>query len=194
MSTALWKEIQSFVGIAADGIPGPTRRRTRSQPSSGSRSAPAPRRSTRAPRRTSPPWCRPRQAKAREWLARCRAEGINVKVICGLRSNAEQAALYAQGRTAPGPKVTNAKPGYSWHNFGVAWDFVVFDDRGQPLWDSPLMDRCGAIGEDLGLEWGGRWTNPQDKPHLQLKLGISLAEARQRVADGKWPGSGALLG
>ena len=41
------------------------------------------------------------------------------------------------------------------------------------------------LGEELGLEWGGRWQSPQDKPHLQLKMGITLAEARQRVKDGK---------
>lgn len=182
MSTALWKEIQSFVGVIADGIPGPITAGavaaklglTRPDPTFDARSEKNI--ATLVPRA---------QAKAREWLTRCRAEGIAVKVICGTRSNAEQAALYAKGRTAPGPKVTNAKPGYSWHNFGVAWDFVVFDPDGQPLWDSPLMDRCGKIGEDLGLQWGGRWKGFVDKAHLQLKLGISLAEARRRVADGK---------
>ena len=107
-----------------------------------------------------------------------------MKVISGLRTYEEQAALYAKGRTAPGPKVTNAKPGYSWHNFGVAWDFVVFDSNGQPLWNSPLMTRCGKIGEELGLEWGGRWKF-QDKPHLQLKTGLSLAQARRRLRDNK---------
>ena len=100
------------------------------------------------------------------------------------RALGRRAALYAQGRTKPGAKVTNAQPGYSWHNFGVAWDLVVFDEGGQPLWDSPLMDRCGVFGEGLGLEWGGRWKF-QDKPHLQLKTGLTLAQARQRVADGK---------
>ena len=53
-----------------------------------------------------------------------------MKVICGTRTYDEQAELYAQGRTKPGPKVTNSPPGYSWHNFGVAWDFVVFDATG----------------------------------------------------------------
>jgi peptidoglycan L-alanyl-D-glutamate endopeptidase CwlK len=125
------------------------------------------------------------QRKAREWLARCLGEKINVKIICGTRTWKEQAELYAKGRTAPGPKVTNAKSGYSWHNFGVAWDFVVFDAKGQPLWESPMMTRCGEIGESLGLEWGGRWKGIKDTPHLQFKTGLSLAEARQRVSDGK---------
>ena len=181
MSRALWKKIQSFLGIAADGVPGDQTANAVAtklgivQPLSTFDARSEKNIATLVP---------PAQAKAREWLTRCRAEGINVKVICGLRTYAEQAELYAKGRTAPGPKVTNARPGYSWHNFGVAWDFVVFDTNGQPLWDSPLMDRCGVIGEGLGLEWGGRW-KAVDKPHLQLKTGLTLAEARQRVKDGK---------
>ena len=62
---------------------------------------------------------------------------------------------------------------------------MVFDEPGQPLWDSPLMDRCGRIGEELGLEWGGSWKQFMDRAHLQLRMGISLAEARQRVKDGR---------
>ena len=126
------------------------------------------------------------QEKASEWLLKCLEEGINVKVICGTRTYAEQAGLYAKGRTEPGPKVTNARPGYSWHNFGVAWDFVVFDAKGQPQWESPLMERCGRIAESLGLEWGGSWKGFQDTPHVQLKTGRTLAEARQLVEDGGW--------
>ena len=126
------------------------------------------------------------QIKAREWLTKCLWKGINVKVICGTRSYQEQAALYAQGRTKPGPKVTNSPPGYSWHNFGVAWDFVVFDSTGQPQWESPLMGVCGKLAESFGLEWGGRWKNFPDTPHIQLKMDCTLAEARQRVTDGKW--------
>ena len=182
MSKDLWKKIQSFLGIAVDGIPGKQTANAVATklgiivPTSTFDSRSERNIATLVPRA---------QAKAREWLARCRAEGINVKVICGLRTYGEQAALYAKGRTVPGPKVTNAKPGYSWHNFGMAWDFVVFDANGQPLWDSPLMDRCGVIGEELGLEWGGRWKRFQDKPHLQLKTGLTLAQARQLRSDGE---------
>ena len=181
MSKALWKKIQSLLGIAADGIPG--NQTANAVATKLGLNAPPPAFDARSEKNIAT-LLPAAQAKAREWLTRCRAEGINVKVIEGTRSYEEQAALYAQGRTKPGAKVTNAQPGYSWHNFGVAWDFVVFDEGGQPLWDSQLMDRCGALGEALGLEWGGSWKF-QDKPHLQLKTGLTLAQARQRVAAGK---------
>jgi len=126
------------------------------------------------------------QAKAREWLLKCLEAGINVKIICGTRTYQEQAVLYAKGRTTKGPKVTNARPGYSWHNFGVAWDFVVFDAKGQPQWESPLMAKCGRIAESLGLEWGGGWKGFQDTPHIQLKTGHTLVEARQLMSESRW--------
>lgn len=188
MGATLWKTIQASIGITADGIPGPKTAAAVADKLGISTAPPVPTGITfdsRSEKNIATLIPRAREA-ARQWLARSLAEGINVKVICGLRTWQEQDELYAQGRTAPGPKVTNARAGYSWHNFGVAWDFAVFDATGQPQWESPLMKRCGEIGEDLGLEWGGRWTSPQDTPHLQLKTGLTLAEARQRVKDGKW--------
>jgi peptidoglycan L-alanyl-D-glutamate endopeptidase CwlK len=40
-------------------------------------------------------------------------------LISGNRTYAEQDALYAKGRTTTGPVVTNARAGYSNHNFGI---------------------------------------------------------------------------
>ena len=189
MGKTLWKKIQAFVGVAADGIPGPITAGAIADRLGIGTPKPAPKPPTiefdKRSEKNLATLVPNARRKARAWLRKCREAGINVKIICGTRTYEEQAALYAKGRTASGKKVTNARPGYSWHNFGVAWDFVVFDAKGQPVWDSPLMDRCGEIGEELGLEWGGSWKRFVDKPHLQLKMGISLAEARQRMKDGK---------
>ena len=46
-----------------------------------------------------------------------------------LRTFAEQDALYAQGRTKGGLKVTNAKGGQSYHNYGLAIDIVLLVDK-----------------------------------------------------------------
>ena len=119
-------------------------------------------------------------------------KGIAIKLISGLRSYEEQAALYAKGRTKPGPKVTNAPPGYSNHNFGLAFDIGVFQGT-KYLPDSPLYKTVGAIGMELGLEWGGNWKTIQDQPHFQLRPdwaqsmteGVMLAELRNRKTAGK---------
>lgn len=118
---------------------------------------------------------------ATEHLRRLAAEGLTFKVTSGTRTMAQQAALYAQGRTAPGAVVTKARPGYSWHNFGTAYDLTLFSGK-NPIWESPKYLRAGEIGKELGLEWGGEWRTFKDIPHFQRPLGVTLAQARA-----KWP-------
>lgn len=117
------------------------------------------------------------QPKARAFLAKALMQGIDVLVTCTWRSNAEQDELYAQGRTKPGSKVTNAKAGQSKHNFTLdgkpaskAFDVVPMV-AGKPMWDAkhPHWAQLGKIGEDLGLEWAGKWVSFKEFPHFQLK-------------------------
>ena len=128
---------------------------------------------------------------ARALVQKAALSGIRIKVISGLRSYAEQDALYAQGRTRPGRIVTNARAGYSNHNFGIAFDVGVFEG-GTYLGDSPRYKAVGALGSDMGLEWGGNWKTIVDQPHFQLRPDWAidmteremLADLRARAADG----------
>jgi len=132
------------------------------------------------------------QPIARALVQKAAANGIQIKIISGLRSYEQQDALYAQGRTAPGPKVTNARGGYSNHNFGIAFDVGVFSGNSY-LPESPKYKAVGVLGMDIGLEWGGNWTSVVDQPHFQLRptwaSALSekemLAELRDRVASGR---------
>lgn len=120
---------------------------------------------------------------ARALVQRARSAGITIKIISGLRSYAEQDALYAQGRSAPGAVVTNARAGYSNHNFGIAFDVGVFEGN-RYLPDSPKYKAVGVLGVDLGLEWGGNWKTIVDQPHYQLRptWALDLPE-RQMLAE-----------
>jgi peptidoglycan L-alanyl-D-glutamate endopeptidase CwlK len=111
--------------------------------------------------------------------------------ITGTRSWDEQAKLWAKGRTTPGPKVTNAKPGSSWHNFGLAVDYGVFRD-GKYLDNSmPELARqvhlaAGKEAARFELEWGGSWKSFVDLPHYQfVPRGMTLAKARELKLQGK---------
>jgi peptidoglycan LD-endopeptidase CwlK len=115
------------------------------------------------------------QPMVTRFLANARAAGIDLLVTCTYRSNEEQAALYAIGRTKPGRIVTNAKPGRSTHNntlngkpAALAVDVVPLRD-GKPVWSAsdPVWKRVGEIGEKVGLEWAGRWTTFREFPHFQ---------------------------
>lgn len=131
------------------------------------------------------------QAIARALVQKAAQSGIQIKVISGLRTYAEQDELYAQGRTKNGHKVTNARGGYSNHNFGIAFDVGVFEGS-KYLSDSVKYKAVGVLGMDLGLEWGGNWKTIADQPHFQLRpewaMGIKekemLAELRERTANG----------
>lgn len=115
------------------------------------------------------------QPMVTRFLANARAASIDLLVTCTYRSNEEQAALYAIGRTKPGRIVTNAKPGRSTHNntlngkpAALAVDVVPLRD-GKPVWSAsdPVWKRVGEIGEKVGLEWAGRWTTFREFPHFQ---------------------------
>lgn len=109
-------------------------------------------------------------------LILCKDKGIDVILTSTYRDKESQDALYAQGRTTPGKKVTNAKGGQSMHNWRVAFD-VVPVINGKAVWnDDNLWNRVGEIGESVGLEWGGRWSKFIDKPHLQFTQGLTLAD------------------
>lgn len=108
------------------------------------------------------------QPLARALLHKAAENGITMVVTSGTRTYEEQDELYAQGRTKPGAIVTNARAGYSNHNFGIAFDLTEFVS-GQPVWESPRYAVVGALGKSLGLSWGGDWRSIQDEPHFELR-------------------------
>ena len=65
-----------------------------------------------------------------------------------LRTFAEQDELYAQGRTKPGKRITNAKGWQSLHNYGVAIDFALLIDGKTASWED-LKDFDG----DRKADW-----------------------------------------
>ena len=96
--------------------------------------------------------------------------GFTIRISQALRTYAEQEAIYAQGRTSPGQIVTHARGGDSWHQYGLAVDFVPMEN-GQPVWDRthPAYGKTIEIAESLGLVSGSRWPEPKtDFPHLEL--------------------------
>lgn len=114
-------------------------------------------------------------AKCRAFIAACAAAGVDVVITSTFRDAESQNALYAQGRTAPGKKVTNARGGDSFHNWRCAFDFVPLVN-GKAIWnDAALWDRCGDVAESVGLEWGGKWAKFPDKPHCQDTGGLTIA-------------------
>jgi len=118
------------------------------------------------------------RALAHKFIKACHDVGIDLLVTSTYRDYESQNKLYAQGRTAPGPRVTNARGGYSYHNFRVAFDVVPLMN-GKPVWGTSgesgvLWKQVGAIGVSLGLEWAGNWKTFKEYPHFQYTGGKTL--------------------
>lgn len=111
--------------------------------------------------------------------------GCEYVAISGTRGKKEQNDLYSKGRTKPGPKVTNAKYGYSNHNFGIALDFGVFKGRSyldklDPAKAKAVHTAVASIAEKHGIEWGGDWRSFKDLPHYEIKTNLTMAQKRYR--------------
>jgi peptidoglycan LD-endopeptidase CwlK len=116
------------------------------------------------------------EAMARASLAECVVAGIDVLITCTYRSGAEQDALFAQGRTKPGAKVTNARAGQSLHQYRVALDLVIMVN-GKPDWSGkhPHWKAAASIFKKHGFEWGFDWPRFKEMPHFQFTGGHPLS-------------------
>jgi peptidoglycan L-alanyl-D-glutamate endopeptidase CwlK len=102
--------------------------------------------------------------------------GVHPFITQTIRSFAESDALYAQGRTKPGPIVSYAKGGQSYHNYGLALDFVNIIG-GKYVWPKrPEQDEnwmtvvniFKKYGFEAGIDWKGK---KRDAPHFQRTFG-----------------------
>lgn len=94
--------------------------------------------------------------------------GIPLRIFESHRSFERQNWLYAQGRTRAGNRITNARGGLSFHQYGVAADLVLFIE-GRWTWERRheyLYRKAGHFFEAQGLVWLGRSSG--DLVHYQL--------------------------
>ena len=126
-------------------------------------------------------------------------KGVRLRFSHTLRTYKEQDDLYALGRTVlyrngqRAGKVTNARGGYSFHNFGLAFDIVLLlDPSGQGYFNQATWathvdyDKNGKADwlevadyfKSVGFEWGGDWTKFKDYPHFQMAFGKTTAQLR----------------
>ena len=101
-------------------------------------------------------------------VASCKRKGIELAIVESYRTVAKQNEYKAMGK-----KYTRATGGHSKHQYGLAIDVVpIIDSVAQ--WDNArLWKKIGAVGEQLGLRWGGRWRTLYDPGHFEWSGGLS---------------------
>lgn len=101
------------------------------------------------------------QKKAAELVEKCKQQGLIIKITDCLRDEAEQADCVRRG-------TSSLSYPHSHHNWGTAFDFCRNDGKGAYNDNDGFFTKVGKIGQSIGLEWGGNWYSPVDKPHFQL--------------------------
>lgn len=126
-------------------------------------------------------------------------EGINYRVYDSLRTNEQQAKEYGKGRTQnellvsgieqkyfkyanPSvPKVTNAKPTQSFHEYGLALDGVEIKNN-VAIWKNPNQDKINNVFKKYGFKWGGSFS---DTPHFEKTYNKTWQQLLDLVKQGK---------
>lgn len=111
---------------------------------------------------------------------------ITLRVTQGFRTLKEQEAIYNQGRTPESKAkkekiISYAKPGQSYHNYGLAVDLVRMNgNKPDWLYDMELLQ---PIAARYGIVWGGTFKNVVDAPHFELTLGYSWRQLQTITKD-----------
>jgi hypothetical protein len=101
-------------------------------------------------------------------IAKCKAKGIDLVIVETYRTHAKQHEYKTMGK-----KYTSSGAGRSKHQYGLAVDVVPVVDS-VAVWNNTLLWRkIGAVGEKLGLRWGGRWRKPYDPGHFEWTGGLT---------------------
>jgi len=111
--------------------------------------------------------------KIRQLFAAFLLDNLPFRAFECFRSPQRQDWLYQQGRTRPGAIVTYARAWESYHQYGLAVDFVLYE-QGRWSWDTSgeraqWWRRLHELGRASGLE-----PLSFEKPHLQV-AGLTVA-------------------
>lgn len=128
--------------------------------------------------------------------------GMSCEIAQGLRSYADQLALWSKGRILIDGHwayadpvhqegvVTRARPGDSWHHFSA---FDICFSGGDPFLEETRLRsptewegtwaRVARIGYACGLEPGYLWQH-KDRPHFQICYGYTLEQVKGLYASG----------
>jgi peptidoglycan L-alanyl-D-glutamate endopeptidase CwlK len=122
---------------------------------------------------------------------------VRLRFAYTLRTFDEQDALFRQGRSVFFDKngkrlgrVTNAKAGQSIHNYGLAFDIVILEDRDKNgtfesanyLTNKNWMAVINFF-KAAGFAWGGDWKFV-DPPHLEKTFGLTWRDLKVKLDSG----------
>jgi peptidoglycan L-alanyl-D-glutamate endopeptidase CwlK len=118
------------------------------------------------------------QPRVMHFLERCNSIGFDIVILCTYRSWIEQEKIFGLGRSLPGKKVTESRPGASKHNnmmngrpASLAIDILPIKD-GKPITNvkDPVWGLLGDIAKDCKIDWLGDHPRYPEINHFQITL------------------------
>ena len=135
--------------------------------------------------------------------------GLEMKVTEGVRSFRKQNELYMIGRENIAGQnvprrtiVTNALPGLSYHQYGLAIDACFqgkdpFLEKLDIYVSKLIWEDYGRFAENNGLIWGGKFKF-RDMPHIELNTSFTVKELKlileHQSIQGVWSAIDVLMG
>lgn len=117
--------------------------------------------------------------------------GYKVIITSAGRSIQEQAKLYEENSS-------NAKPGSSYHEFGMAVDINAQKGTTVLKKSTPVADWVGsgipAIAKEFGLRWGGDFTSYHDPVHFDWGVRYSIAYLQGKAREQYGPVAANWIG
>ena len=127
-----------------------------------------------------------------EWFSKIENNGMDVYPTSGFRSFEKQAQLYKENPS-------NAKPGYSYHNFGLAIDVNILKNGNIILrksdscekWKQSLVPKLAV---DSNIRWMCKFGNYHDPVHFDfVPTGLNTTKLRERVLNGQVDSNGYVI-
>jgi peptidoglycan L-alanyl-D-glutamate endopeptidase CwlK len=115
-----------------------------------------------------------------ELIHQCEQAGVSVRIVDTGRTAAEQEQKLAQGVSwVPRSKHEPQPPEGKSEAVDIVPMSILAEHK--PDWDPghPDWQRIGAIGEKLGLRWGGSWQHHKDPSHFEF--------IHQKPENSLWP-------
>lgn len=132
------------------------------------------------------------KSKIAEWFTKVENAGMEVYPTSGYRSFEEQIILHNQNSS-------NARPGYSYHNFGLAIDVNIFRNGVNIAKKNQSCQHWKDTGvvkmaQDSGIRWLCDFGSYHDPVHFDLVFpGLNTTILRERVLSGKVDKNGYVI-
>lgn len=122
----------------------------------------------------------------------CREQGLELMFFSGTRDFEEQKRLREEYLAGRNNGIFASPPGYSFHNFSMAVDTLVWNGE-KFVREKSLLSRVAKIGSKFGLRWGGNFSQKSEQHHFDYSFGFNVSKIRKKYNNGELDEEGYVV-